>query len=155
MSEASNLLEQEFGEIDHDSALLPFDFTDYYTEEMGVGLRRRWVAFGSLKARAYLSRAKHTALQLERVLMRNGRRTVNIDPGYVDNAQVVLSTAKNYAHCIYIGMGYYAEVTLVYVGNQFRPLEWTYPDYRSRAGLEFFHLIRKKYHRQLRADFGS
>ena len=79
------------------------------------------------------------------------RRTVNIDPGYVDDAQVVLSTAKNFSHRIYIGKGYYAEVTLIYMRTGLKALEWTYPDYKGEEGLKFFEKVRSGYHRQVRS----
>ena len=96
--------------------------------------------------------AKEWAATIEADLARDGKRTVNIDPGYVDDAQVVLATTKNFSHRIYIGMGYYAEVTLIYKHGRFRTLEWTYPDYRGPAGLEFFTMARAAYHQGLRSS---
>jgi hypothetical protein len=149
-AEALTCLELEFGTVDFWSRPAPFDFSDYYRDEMGPDLTRKWMAFTGLKERAYLALAKHIAVGIEERLARHGSRTVNIDPGYIDDAQVVLSTAKNYAHRIYIGMGYYAEPALVYVKGCFRPLEWTYPDYKSPAAIEFFRKARTSYHRELR-----
>jgi hypothetical protein len=147
---ARERLESEFGPVDCESPTEPFTFTDYYAAEMGPSLSRKWIAFASLKERAYLARAKHIAVWIEECLTRGGRRTVNIDPGYVDNAQIVLSTTKNFAHRVYIGMGYYAEVTLVYVNGAFRPFEWTYPDYTSQTALEFFGTVRSSYYDEMR-----
>lgn len=149
-AEALTCLELEFGPVDFGSRPAPFDFTDYYIDEMGPDLTRKWITFAGLKERAYLALAKHIAVGIEERLSRHGSRTVNIDPGYVDDAQVVLSTAKNFAHRIYIGMGYYAEPTLVYVKGHFRPLEWTYPDYKGPAAMEFFERARTTYHRESR-----
>ena len=149
---AEEVLTGRLGEIDCASPVLPFEFTDYYESEMGAGLLRKWIAFRSLRERGYLPLAKHLAIQAEHDLARGGPRTVNIDPGYVDDAQVVLATAKNFSHRIYIGMGYYAEVTLIYRDRDFRPVEWTYPDYKSPPGLEFFRQVREAYHAQVRSD---
>ncbi|MGD8628779.1 MAG: DUF4416 family protein, partial [bacterium] len=145
------LLIEELGPVDLRSPLLPFDFTDYYAGEMGTGLKRRWIAFSGLRERGYLAQAKHAAVILENRLSSDGRRTVNIDPGYVDDAQVVLSTAKNFAHRIYIGKGYYAEVTMFCMRTGLQALEWTYPDYKGEKGREFFEKVRGAYHRQLRS----
>jgi hypothetical protein len=150
-SQAEDLLTGHLGEIDCTSPVLPFEFTDYYESEMGDGLVRKWVAFTGLRERGYLPLAKHLAIQVERDLAQGEQRTVNIDPGYVDDAQVVLATAKNFSHRIYIGMGYYAEVTLIYRDKDFRPVEWTYPDYKSAAGLEFFRRAREAYHTRVRS----
>lgn len=151
IEEAERLLVEELGPVDCRSLLLPFTWTDYYGDEMGSDLKRRWIAFAELKERGYLARAKHAAVLLEADLSFDGRRRVNIDPGYVDCAQVVLATAKNFSHRIYIGKGYYAEVTLIYARTGFRLLEWTYPDYKSEKGLEFFEEVRSAYYLQLRA----
>ena len=148
---ARGLLTERFGEIDLQSPLLGFDYTDYYYAEMGQDLRRMWVSFESLRERAYLARAKHIAVEVEDLFVRNGKRGVNIDPGYADDAQVVLATTKNFSHRIYIGLGYYAEVTLVCMHGALRPLEWTYPDYRSPDGLGFFTRLREAYHKQVRS----
>jgi len=150
LAEAESLLEQEFGPVEFATHIAPFDFTDYYSDEMGSDLVREWIAFSGLKERAYLALAKHVAVGIEKVLARRGRRAVNIDPGYVDDAQVVLSTGKNFAHRIYIGRGYYAEPALIYVKGRFRRLEWTYPDYQTRIALDFFDKVRASYHRELR-----
>jgi hypothetical protein len=152
---ATKLLTGQLGDIDCESPILPFEFTDYYADEMGEGLLRKWIAFRNLRERGFLARAKHLGIHTERDLAQGGKRTINIDPGYVDDAQVVLATAKNFSHRIYIGMGYYAEVTLIYKGKDFRPVEWTYPDYKSPGGLEFFREVRKAYHTQVRSDRDS
>jgi hypothetical protein len=146
---ARSLLAEAFGEIDCESPVLRFDFTTYYREEMGEGLVRRWVAFTPLRERAYLARAKHLTIPIEDRLAVGGRRVVNIDPGYVDAAQVVLSTAKNYSHRLYIGMGYYAEVTLTYEHKAFKFLGWTYPDYQTPEALDFFSRVRGAYASEL------
>ncbi len=151
IARAVERLISDFGPADCGSPLMPFEFTGYYREEMGDHLLRKWLSFKRLQERGYLPTAKHLTLQIESHLTRSGRRTVNIDPGYVDEAQVVLATTKNFSHRIYIGMGYYAEVTLVYKHKTFRPLEWTYPDYKSPRGLEFFTKARAVYHAALRS----
>jgi hypothetical protein len=152
---ARDLLARRFGEIDLESPVLPFTFTQYYSDEMGDALSRCWVSFLPLKERAYLAVAKHIAAMIEVDLAREGRRTVNIDPGYADDAQVVLATAKNFSHRIYIGAGYYAEVTLMYVHKVYKSNEWTYPDYKTREALEFFDRARRAYLAQVRGVAGS
>lgn len=151
IEEVVSIMGRRFGEIDVESPIIPFDVTDYYTEEMGSDLMRMWVSFKGLRERGFLALAKHVTLEIETDLANDGKRSINIDPGYVDNAQVVLATTKNYAHRIYIGMGYYAEVTLIYRRNGFVTLEWTYPDYRSPVALEFFTQVRSIYHDEVSA----
>lgn len=150
ISEARGLLVGRLGEVDCESPEVAFDFTQYYRDEMGDGLLRKWIAFRDLRERAYVAMAKHLASAAEDALRKNGSRTVNIDPGYIDDAQVVLSTTKNYSHRLYIGMGYYAEVTLIYEHGAFKPLAWTYPDYRSEEALRFLRRARDAYIAQVK-----
>ena len=145
-------LKRDFGEIDCETDVREFDSTEYYAREMGNGLKRKWVAFAPLRERGYLARAKHLSVELELKLAEGGNRTINIDPGYVDDAQVVLATTKNFAHRLYIGMGYYAEPAFIYVKGEggYRPLEWTYPDYKTVRARRFFRDVRCEYLRQVK-----
>jgi hypothetical protein len=72
------------------------------------------------------------------------RRRINLDPGYVTEAKVVLATTKDYSHRLYIGKGIYAEVTLRY-GNKdrsFIPFDHTYLDYGSEMYITMFNTAR-------------
>ncbi len=77
--------------------------------------------------------------------LENQGRLINIDPGYVDLAKLVLASTKDYAHRIYLRKGIFAEITLSYRGNSFSPNDWTYPDYRSAEYIGIFNQIRKLY----------
>lgn len=57
-------------------------------------------------------------------------RPINLDPGYLTPAKLVLASAKDFAHRVYLGGGIYAEVTLQYRGG-WQKLDWTFPDYAS------------------------
>lgn len=150
IAQAQGLLTERFGEVDCASREVAFDFTHYYRDEMGEGLVRKWISFRGLRERGYLAAAKHFAGAVEDALRQEGSRTVNIDPGYIDDAQVVLSTAKNYSHRIYISMGYYAEVTMTYEHGVFKELAWTYPDYKSQEAMLFLRKARQAYVAQVR-----
>jgi hypothetical protein len=68
---------------------------------------------------------------------------VNIDPGYITPAKLVLASTKDHAHRIYLRDGIFAEVTLVYRQRKWQPLEWTYPDYRRDDYQQFFTECRE------------
>lgn len=151
IAQAIKDLSGQFGRPDFISGHLPFEYTSYYEAEMGPGLVRRLVSFEELIRPEALPKIKGTANRIESVYAENGRRKVNIDPGYLNRCQLVLATGKPYAHRPYLREGVYADLTLVFRGGSFQPLEWTYPDY---AGLEIRCLlsqIRDKYLLQLRA----
>lgn len=147
---ARGALVNRFGPIDYESELLPFDHTSYYEREFGPGLVRQIVAFADLIAPQRLAEIKRTTNDLEMTWAVEGRRRVNLDPGYVSLSKMVLATTKDYTQRIYLGQGIYAEVTLYYQRGAFHPWEWTYPDYASPRYLEIFAQIRRIYAAQLR-----
>lgn len=130
-------LERRFGPADLESQPIPFDFTDHYTIEMGSGLTRRFLSFKRLMDPQRLALIKVWTNRLEEKLSVKGRRAVNIDPGYVDLAKLVLASTKDFCHRIPMGNGIFGEVTLCYQGKSFRSWELTYPDFRTPAYIEF------------------
>jgi len=151
---ATQALQAAFGEIDIESDIFPFDCTDYYAREMGPELVRQFVAFTVLVDPGRLAAIKQQTNAIEQqlsVAVESGsRRPVNLDPGYVAAAQLVLATTKNFAHRIYIGNGIYAEVTLLFHRSGCRTLPWTYPDFRSGRYDAFFLEVRRRLFRQQR-----
>jgi len=140
-----------FGEIDFISERFPFDFTDYYTEEMGSPLFRHFITFERLISIPLLPEIKQTTNRLEeKHSAPNGKRRVNIDPGYLSLVHAILATTKGYTHRPYLRDGIYADLTLVYQNKTFQPLEWTYPDYRQDQIILLFNRFRKKYMEDLK-----
>lgn len=152
-AEVEAALEQLFGPIISRSATLPFTQTAYYEREMGPTLTRTFLAFGPLRPMDDLAEVKHATNQLEASWSDARRqRQVNLDPGYLDLAKVVLATTKDYSHRLYIGTGIYAEITLRYQQKRFQPWPWTYPDYRESVALDFFAQLREIYKVQVREE---
>ena len=154
LEEAGVRLIQEFGPIDYESELLPFDHTAYYAAEFGENLRRRFVAFEELVHTGKLAEVKLLTNALEMEWTAEVKRRINIDPGYVSHSKLVLATTKNHAHRIYLGQGVYAEVTLHFRDGAFRGWPWTYPDYASPPLIAIFNQIRGLYVKQLRERNG-
>lgn len=151
LEEAEAALQEAFGPVDYRSGLFPFHHTAYYEPEMGPDLKRRIVAFQRLVDPGDLPAIKRRTNALEGWWTVEGKRRVNLDPGYVDLGKLVLASTKNHAHRIYLGQGIYAEVTLHYRGGRFQPWPWTYPDYASEEYCRLFGEIRALYQAQLRA----
>ena len=135
---------KRFGPPDVVSAWLPFDYTDYYTREMGHPLFRRMLAFERLIQQDQLASVKLATNTLENSSVQDGRRQVNIDPGYMLRERFVLATGKNFSHRIYVGQGIYADLTLIYRQGGFEALPWTYPDYRAADMQTFLMRVRNK-----------
>lgn len=147
--ECIDKLRDKLGEIDFMSESLPFERTSYYEEEMGSALSRKIFTFKNLIKRDELPDIKVYAVELEKLYSTDGKRKINIDPGYIAPEHLILSTGKGYYHRSYIGKGVYADLTLVYQGKDFRTVEWTYPDYGSDSMRKLFKELREKYMHQL------
>jgi hypothetical protein len=138
-------LEDRFGPAGLVSPWMPFGYTAYYETEMGAPLFRRVLAFRDMIAQDGLARIKQATNAIEQTHMVQGRRRVNIDPGYLLLERFVLATGKNYSHRIYIGEGIYADLTLVFEHGAYHPLPWTYPDYADRPLRDFLQRVRSQY----------
>lgn len=144
----AEIIRTEYGPIDHQSDILPWSNTEYYREEMGPGIVRKFLFLARLRDPAELPEMKVFTDGIEKAFSaRSGgalQRRINLDPGYVTEAKVVLATAKDFSHRIYIGKGIYAEVTLRYSTNDrsFMPCEHTYPDYRTETYRSLFNGAR-------------
>jgi len=154
LHQVEETLAGRYGEVDFQSEILPFDVTDYYTEEMGEGLFRRFCTFRPLIHRDALVGIKRETNEIEEQWAIQGRRRINIDPGYICAEHLILATTKGYTHRPYLGEGIHADLTLIYRDGEFRPLEWTYPDYASPQIREIMQGIRKRYLQGLKEEEG-
>ncbi len=150
--DAEKLLVKAFGKTDYKSPCVNFNYTRYYEKDMGQELSRVFLSFEKLIDPARLSAIKLLTNKIESRLANSHtegiKRPVNIDPGYLTEAKLVLASTKDYNHRIYIGKGIYAEITLCYKHKKFVPFEWTYPDYRINEYLNIFNSIRGIFMRQ-------
>jgi hypothetical protein len=144
-------LSDRFGDIDMISRWFSFDYTPYYEPEMGAPLYRRMMVFKQLIEQEDLSGIKRVTNEIEKGHAAEGKRQINIDPGYLLLERFVLATGKNFTHRIYIGQGIYADLTLIYTKGNFQTLPWTYPDYASGNMIGFLREVRKKYTIDLRS----
>lgn len=151
LDEAKARMSEEFGPVDYESELLTFDHTTYYAPEFGEKLVRKFLSFSNLIDPGELAEIKRITNGMEMEWAIDGKRRVNLDPGYVSYSKLVLATTKDRDHRIYLGKGIYAEVTLHYRKGTFRPWPWTYPDYASGKYIEIFNEIRRLYASQIRA----
>jgi hypothetical protein len=124
-----------------------FTETDYYTATMGTELKKQFLAFEQLIDPAALAEIKRAMNDYEAEYSALGRHTeprpLNLDPGYITPAKLVLASTKDHAHRIYLRDGIYAEVTLAFRQRRWQPLDWTYPDYRRDDYQQFFTRCRE------------
>ena len=145
--------DRRWGPVQLASDVFDFDNTGYYEATMGTGLKKVLYAFRNLVDPAMLADVKRQTNDWEDEYRRQfgpddadgggDLRPLNLDPGYVTEAKLVLATSKDRDHRIYLGQGIYAEVTLYYQRDRgWQSREWTYPDYRSPACHDFLTRCR-------------
>ena len=144
-------LAERLGPVDIRSELLPFDFTDYYTTQMGSELCRIFLAFNRLRSPQELPEIKIFTNGLEKIVSgkHSGSRVVNIDPGYITEASMVLASAKPFSHRIPLANGIYGQLEYMFGREGVRFLPWTFPEYRSEKVVGFFTDLRRIYRSQL------
>lgn len=145
LTDSKKILQKYFGPIELESPIIPFDFTNFYNDELGTGILRQYISFIKLIRPEYISKIKRLTIRLERKFAINGKRKVNIDPGFVSLDKLVLATTKDAAYRIYIGKGIYAQSTLYFQQKTFHPWPWTYKDYSTNMSVEFFNKVRVFY----------
>ncbi len=139
------------GELDYQGVAHPFKLTDYYQEEMGESLSRTLLSFDLPASPVELVNLKHECVELERALADEaGRRTANLDAGYLDHGKLVLASLKPAGQKLYVDRGVYADLVARYGGGRYRPFEWTFPDFAAGLYDEDLATIRQRYLEQLR-----
>jgi hypothetical protein len=146
------MLQKRFGDTFYESPSLPWNYSSYYNEELGTPLLRTFLFFDAVVDPACLVDAKHATSELEGKFSTDGKRRINLDPGYLTLAKVVLASGKNYSHRICLAKGVFCELELFYEKGRFNPLPYTYFDYRDKAFLGIFTdarmLLKKKLDRR-------
>jgi hypothetical protein len=143
--QALHWFEEKAGPVADRSEIIRFDHTHYYDEEMGSDLNKRFYAFLHPIDPADLASFKLFSNEIEDRLSQEGRRHVNLDPGYLEAAKLILATTKNFSHRIYLAQGIYGDVQLFWRHGCFQFNPWTYPDYKDDRVLLFFTRIRGAY----------
>lgn len=139
-----------FGDIDFASESYTFSHTQYYREEMGDKLRKKFISFQQLVDPGELASQKRKTNDLENLTRdQYGNRNLNLDPGHIARGRLILATTKDFSHRIYIGQQIYAEVTLQFKKNKVLTLPWTYPDYCQTDYHSDFLAIREIYQNQI------
>lgn len=136
-------LQDLFGHTYYQSPFLPWNYSTYYNAELGTPLLRSFMFFEPIINTDSLVDAKLSVVEVENSLSMEGKRQLNIDPGYMSLAKVVLASRKNYSHRIYLGKGVFCELELFYQDGRFNPLPYTYYDYRDDTFIRFFSEARR------------
>lgn len=139
-NKVKSVLEKKFGDIKTQSKEYSFDlFTSYYKKEMGNNLVKRFLIFNYNISKKELIKIKKQTAEIEKQFSKNNKRTINLDPGYLNEKELVLASFKrgtNYKE--ELGEGVYAHKVLEFKDNKAITFWHTFPDYRVKENQEFF-----------------
>ncbi len=140
-------VERDWGPTALVSERFDFSETRFYEASMGTEIKKELWAFERLVDPAQLAELKHISNDVEDEFRRlhdyPEPRPLNLDPGYLSEAKLVLATTKDRDHRLYLDRGIYAEVTLYYHGRAWQSRPWTYPDYQRSDYHQFFTRCRE------------
>ena len=145
------IIQKKFGLVDYKSHWIAFNYTNYYTDEMGSEI---WRKFYSIKdpvdpANGYKFKLITNSIEKKFFFKGTEKRRINLDPGLLSLGKFILFTTKNQQHRIPLQKGIYAEVTLRYHQKQFSTWEWTYRDYQTEIYWKVLCDIRTIYKKQI------
>jgi len=152
-SEAEKRLASLYGNVDSRSPRIAFNLTAYYESQMGAGLHREFLSFAALIDPSRLSEIKIRTNILESEISADcgeGRRAVNLDPGYLTPAALIMATAKDFSHRIPLSDGIYGHLEFLFTRTGIRRLAWTYPDFADEGYQRYFVELRRAYLAQLK-----
>lgn len=136
----------KWGTITLTSPLFDHSETSYYEAEMGDQLKKQfWITEGLYEpSQLAADKLQSNAWEAEIAAEMNSPepRPVNMDPGYLTLTKLVLASAKDRAHRIYLSNGIYAEECLYYLDHRWQSRPWTYPDYQRADFQDFFITVR-------------
>lgn len=141
-------LTENFGDIEIESEHFPFSWTDYYAG-ISPKLNRCFFCFSGLHHVSQLPDWKNFAIEIER-MSGNSSRAVNVDPGYIDGARLVLASTKDHAHRVYLRDRIFAEVTLSRKQKKWVHYSYTFPDFRSPQYHPFLSEVSEKWKKDIK-----
>lgn len=147
LNSTREILTDKHGEIDITSEIYGFDYTGYYQKEMGSSIKRIFFGFKNFIQPEELAGIKIFSNEIESGNLNETGRSINLDPGYLTPAKVVLASTKDNIQRIYIGNGIYEEITLYYKNSSFQAFDWTFPDFRDTY-IPFFNQLRSHFRKQ-------
>ena len=148
LMKANSAMQRQGWEIQHQSQEFPFDQTDYYSTEMGEGLKRCFLSIKGLQSLEFSADWKLKTAEIEQQLSNKGKRKINLDPGYLDLSRVVLLSGKEGSHKIYLRDGVWADLVLLKDKRGYRNFPWTFPDIRTGLYDDYFLQLRAEFKKE-------
>ena len=153
-NKALAMLKEAFGEIDAESERFSFseEFSSYYDDELGGEGLRVIFSFKDTVDASRQAEIKEMTNEMERILSEDGKRRINLDPGFINHGRLMLATTKAAGFRIPLKNGIYTELTLFWAKGAWHKLPWSYRDYQSEKVQKFITGVRKTYLMQRKAN---
>ena len=147
LDRAMEILTAEFGEVEAMSEEFSFsgEFSTYYDEEIGGEGFRRIYSFKETVDPSRQADIKLRTNEIEAEFAIDGRRRINLDPGFINHGRLLLATTKETGFRIPLKDGIYTELTLFWARGGWQKLPWTYRDYQSERVQKFITEVRRTY----------
>ena len=147
LREAMRILVDEFGELDLVSEEFSFsgEFSTYYDDELGGEGLRRIYSFKETVAPDRQADIKIRTNEIEASFSVDGKRKINLDPGFINHGRLMLATTKETGFRVPLKDGIYTELTLFYARGAWQKFPWTYRDYQSERVQRFITEVREIY----------
>lgn len=147
LDKAMKILTEEFGEIEAMSEEFSFskEFSTYYDDEIGGEGHRRIYSFKETVDPTRQAEIKTRTNEIEARFSVDGRRKINLDPGFINHGRLLLATTKETGFRIPLKDGIYTELTLFWARGGWQKLPWTYRDYQSETVQSFITEVRRSY----------
>lgn len=144
---AISILKSEFGEIDNASEVFSFskEYSSYYDGELGGEGMRIILSFKQTVDPSRQAEIKLFTNSIEEKFSVDGKRRINLDPGFISHGRLLLATTKKTGFRIPLSDGIYSELTLFWARGAWHKLPWTYRDYQSERVQRFLTKTRKIY----------
>ena len=140
LKEALNHIERDIGTVFFKIKDYDFNFTDYYEKEFGSGLKKTIYVFDGRIKKDELVEIKVLCGQIELDFADeiSGKRSINIDPGYFNEMEVVLASFKGKEFKEDLGDGIFAHKVLEFEDGKAKEFFHTFEDFKSKDVQDFF-----------------
>lgn len=147
LKQAIDILIRDFGEIEDMSEEFSFseEFSHYYDDELGGEGLRRIYSFKELIDPTKQAEIKLRTNEIEMYFATDGKRRINLDPGFINHGRLMLATTKETGFRVPLKDGIYTELTLFWARGGWQKFPWTYRDYQSERVQKFITKVRKSY----------
>lgn len=144
---ALDVLCKRYGPIEDASEEFSFSrtYSDYYDAEIGGECFRRIYSFRDTVDPSRQAQIKIDTNRIEESFSVDGKRRINLDPGFMNAGRLLLATTKPGFFRIPLSDGIYSELTLIWSRGAWQTFFWTYRDYQSESVHAFLRGVRAAY----------